>query len=125
MRKDDIDRILSEEEEIVPSAGFLSGVMGVVQREAVEPAPIPFPWRRALPGILAAIFVLSFAFVAGLATSRHGISVGSLPFTMPSSFALVLQVAQEIRVGWITLALALSLVAMKLPAVLAMRRMNF
>ncbi len=50
---DDLDKILSRDEPIVPSAGFVSRVMDAVQAEAAAPPPIPFPWRRllALPAV--------------------------------------------------------------------------
>jgi hypothetical protein len=50
---DKIDHIMSAEDELIPSSGFLASVMERVQEEAVAPAPIPFPWKRTLPGILA------------------------------------------------------------------------
>ena len=43
MRDDEIDRILSSEEGIVPSSGFTVSVMEEVMREASTPPPIPFP----------------------------------------------------------------------------------
>jgi hypothetical protein len=122
MKEDDLDRILSEEEEVVPSSGFLAAVMEAVQHEAAEPPPIPFPWRRALPGFAVAVLILVFSTVAGFATSRHGIPIGPLPFSLPSGVALVNQAAQEVRAGWIALALAVSFASMKLPALFALRR---
>jgi len=55
MRDDDLDRILSEEETIAPTARFVASVMVAVRRENATPAPLSFPWKRALPGIAAAI----------------------------------------------------------------------
>jgi hypothetical protein len=52
MTDDAIDSIFSADETIVPSPAFVSSVMQAVRREAA-PAPIPFPWGRALPGLLA------------------------------------------------------------------------
>ena len=49
---DAINRILATDEEFVPSSGFLSAAMERVREEAAMPAPIPFPWKRAVPGIL-------------------------------------------------------------------------
>lgn len=54
-----IHRILASEEPILPSSGFLAGVMERVEEESRAPAPIPFPWKRALPGILLALGVFS------------------------------------------------------------------
>ena len=58
--EDQIDRILSREEEIVPSAGFTASVMEAVRREASEPAPIPFPWKRAWPVLVLAALAITF-----------------------------------------------------------------
>ena len=55
MRDDELDRILSKEETIAPSAGFVASVMVAVRGENARPAPLSFPWKRALPGIAAAI----------------------------------------------------------------------
>jgi len=57
----EIDRILAAEDALVPSSGFLASVMERVREEAVAPAPIPFPWKRALPGAI----VIVGAFGAG------------------------------------------------------------
>jgi hypothetical protein len=55
---DTIGRILASEEALVPSSGFVSAVMGRVHEENSALAPIPFPWKRALPGmsLAAAVF---------------------------------------------------------------------
>lgn len=58
MSHDEIDRILSREQELLPSSGFSVSVMEAVRREAVEPPPIPFPWKRAVPGLLVAVAAL-------------------------------------------------------------------
>ncbi len=54
MTHDELHRILSHNDDIVPSSGFVASVMDAVRQDASAPAPIPFPWRRALPGIIAA-----------------------------------------------------------------------
>lgn len=46
-----IDRALVENDPLVPSSGFLSAVMERVQEESIAPKPIPFPWKRAMPGL--------------------------------------------------------------------------
>ena len=53
-----IKRILAAEEELIPSSGFLAATMERVRDEAAMPKPIPFPWLRALPGIVLAVAVL-------------------------------------------------------------------
>jgi hypothetical protein len=51
MKDHEIDRILAEN-EILPSSGFTASVMEAVRREATETRAIPFPWKRALPGLV-------------------------------------------------------------------------
>ena len=57
---DVIDRILEAEGELIPSSGFLAATMERVRDEAAIPKPIPFPWLRALPGIVLAVAVLGW-----------------------------------------------------------------
>jgi len=52
----DIDRILSADPVIEPSAGFASRVMGQVRQQAIE-----FPWRRFLPGAITCAAILLIA----------------------------------------------------------------
>jgi hypothetical protein len=73
MSHDEIDRILSDEEELLPSSGFASSVMDAVRREAAAPPPIPFPWKRALPGLVVAAMTLVFAaWVSVLVAQQAG-----------------------------------------------------
>jgi hypothetical protein len=61
---EEMDRALAGGGGIVPSSGFASSVMEAVRRDAEAPPPIPFPWKRALPGLIvcvAAAVVLLFA----------------------------------------------------------------
>ena len=55
MKDDDLHRILSQERQVIPSRGFVIAVMDSVRREAAAPPPIPFPWKRAWPGIGVAV----------------------------------------------------------------------
>lgn len=59
----ELDRILSHG-EILPSSGFTASVMDAVRREAAAPPPIPFPWKRALPGLIAAGVALALLIVS-------------------------------------------------------------
>ena len=58
---DSIGRILSSEEQILPSSGFLAAVMERVEEESRAPAPIPFPWKRALLAIPLVIGVVGLS----------------------------------------------------------------
>jgi hypothetical protein len=48
-----LDRILLEQDALLPSSGFAASVMDAIHQQAAAPAPIPFPWKWALPGIAA------------------------------------------------------------------------
>ncbi len=52
MSNEEIDRALGSDDTIVPSSGFASSVMEAVRRDTETPPPIPFPWKRALPGFI-------------------------------------------------------------------------
>jgi hypothetical protein len=64
MSHDRLDRILMHEDELLPSSGFLTGVMDRVREEAAAPPPIPVPWRRALPGAVLAVGVFLWALIS-------------------------------------------------------------
>ena len=63
MKPDEIERVLADEADIVPSSGFVASVMDAVTAEATAP-PLPFPWKRALP--LVAVFVALLLWLAFL-----------------------------------------------------------
>jgi hypothetical protein len=44
-----------------PSSGFTQSVMDAVREQSTAPEPIPFPWKRFLPFVLA---LLSFLVIA-------------------------------------------------------------
>src|SRR5258708_3042009 len=62
----EINSILSREDEILPSSGFTVCVMDAVRCEAGAPPPIPFPWKRALPGLVFAGLALVLILVEGV-----------------------------------------------------------
>jgi hypothetical protein len=111
MTREALDRILSSEDQIVPSSGFAASVMDAVRREAATPPPIPFPWKRALPGLVLGVVALAGLFVAGVALRA--------PATFPatSSAYSLLQLLTAARVvamkadgaGWAAVALLLTL----------------
>jgi hypothetical protein len=59
MKPEDIDRVLSNEADIVPSSGFVASVMDAVTTEATAP-PLRFPVKQVWP--LAAAFPALFAW---------------------------------------------------------------
>ncbi|MFZ0796696.1 MAG: hypothetical protein WCA13_18540 [Terriglobales bacterium] len=124
IENEEIDRILSREDEILPSSGFALSVMDAVRREAAAPPPIPFPWKRALPGLVAGGLVLALVLIAvvvailqaGKATATQ--SSMSLPFGMLPFFHGGIQSAAI----WTVLALLAALVSVKLSMRLASGR---
>jgi hypothetical protein len=116
----EMNRILSREDEILPSSGFAVSVMDAVRREAAAPPPIPFPWRRALPGLVVGGLVLALALVAGVVaivrvSKATTLSSVSLPSGMPPLF----HGGVESAAVWIVLALAAAFVSTKLSMGLA------
>ena len=112
MRHDDLDHILSKDMEILPSSGFAAAVMHAVRSEATAPPPIPFPWKRALPGLAAAGFVLASFLVSFAQFAREAAS--PQPPALPPSAALILDAAKTVGAGWVFLALLLTLVSVML-----------
>jgi hypothetical protein len=109
MHDDEMDSILSVRDEIVPSSGFTSRVMDAVRREAAEPPPIAFPWKRALPGLVVWVGALLATFVF----ARSAQSVASKPMLsgLSASVADILHSANRYGVGWILLALTIPAVS--------------
>ena len=111
---EEIDDMFSREDEILPSSGFAASVMDAVRREAAAPPPIPFPWKRALPGLAAGGLVLAFVLIAGIigiaqmsnATAQSSMS----PPAMPTFF----HGGIESAAAWTVLSLLLALVSVKL-----------
>lgn len=112
MRDDDINRILSKEQEIIPSSGFVGSVMDAIRREAAPP-PIPFPWKRAMPGLSAAGFALVWVLFAGITLFIRGTATQPLPPELLSSFTSVTGAWKTVGASWITLALVLSFASVK------------
>jgi hypothetical protein len=112
-----IDEILATDEELVPSSGFLSAVMERVQEEASAPAPIPFPWKRALPGIalVAGVFVW-----LGVELVRTG--VAAMQQVTPATVQVPPGLVQPLeQAGWVGLGLGISLASWLLTRRLAGR----
>ncbi len=72
-----LDRALGEDcESILPSQGFAEAVMAAIVSQG--PEPLRFPWKRALPGLIAGIAALA-AFA--------GVWIWVLERVPPSTFA--------------------------------------
>jgi hypothetical protein len=100
-----VDSILMTDEELVPSSGFVAAVMERVCEEAAAPPPIPFPWKRAVPGIVLAASVFGWGAVELV---RFGPpAAGGIPLALPHLSAAATQPLES--AGWVALALAASL----------------
>jgi len=119
MQDDELDRIFSKEQVILPSSGFGGCVMAAVVREASAPAPIPFPWRRALPGLVAsglalAVLVHQLRAHPAIFAARFG------PASLPSP-AQVLEIGKHFEMHWVVFALLLAFASIRLSARFAAR----
>ncbi len=116
MSRDGLDRILVNEREIAPSSGFVDSVMDSVRHEASAPPPLPFPWKHALPGVVAAILALALLWVSAPALpARHLVFRSGLSVFSPA-FSHALQSEKWVGAAWAGLALILSLVVIELSA---------
>ena len=114
MRDGDLDQILSRDDDIVPSSGFVYSVMDAVRQEAATPPAIPFPWKRAAPGLGA--WVITLVAVAIAAVRWKGVFSGT---EAASALIEVAEAAASIGTGWIVLALLLSFASVRLSMRLA------
>ena len=125
MQDDDIDRILSEQEEILPSSGFVASVMDAVRSEAAAPPPIPFPWKRALPVLALAAAAVIVTVVVGIVGMAHpGAQAPSSAVTtreMATSLLSILWPGQS-AAGWSAVGLLMAFISVKLSMRLAVGR---
>ncbi len=118
MNNDDLDRLLLEREEIVPSSGFVASVMEAVQQEAAAPAPIPFPWKWALPGLIVSV-AMAMGMIARWFYSAARVSHPAQPVATASSIETLsaslpqvhMAVTTVVALEWSALALLVSFAA--------------
>lgn len=102
-----LDRILASEEELAPSSGFAASVMDRVLQEATAPQPIPFPWKRALPGMILALAGLVWC---AMNLVQMGIAVAKSPILIRlHPAASTIRSAES--AGWMAAALGISLLS--------------
>ena len=107
MNHESIDQILANEEELIPSSGFLASVMEKVHEEATAPRPIPFPWVRALPGIILAAAVFGWGAIELV---RAGLPALSAIYITPPPLSVAILRPLE-QAGWVAGALGVSLLS--------------
>lgn len=111
MHDEELDRILSGDEGLVPSSGFTASVMDAVRSKAATPPPIPFPWTRALPIAAAALAVLPFFIIGLVRLIRDG---GNVPLS-PAQAALLATItntATSANAGWFAGVLVLTILSL-------------
>jgi hypothetical protein len=108
---DDFDGILSSEQDVVPRSAFVGNVMAAVRREALTPAPIPFPWWRIAPGLAICAIALTTFLVVAVIQFHEGEGVAG---TLPRVIVNVVENANSIGLRWIVLALVASFVPSRL-----------
>jgi hypothetical protein len=115
---DDLDRVLMEREEIAPSSGFVASVMEAVRQEAAAPAPIAFPWKWALPGLIVSVALalgLIVRWIDGGSRAGHAVDAAAVALPTENIFSMLhhVQIAASTLVAleWSVLALAVSLAA--------------
>jgi hypothetical protein len=117
----ELDRFLSET-EILPSSGFTASVMDAVRREAAAPPAIPFPWKRALPGIIAGGAMLGAVLIVTLVQLARGGPATPLPPAWDTALHSIQETTLRLGGPWIALALLVSLACMKFAALFVPRR---
>jgi hypothetical protein len=108
---DNLDRILSTDQDVVPSSAFVDNLMAAVRREASTPAPIAFPWWRVVPGFaICAVALTAFMVIAAIQIYEGAAVAGPAP----RLFVNVVETANRVGLGWIALALIASLIPTRL-----------
>ncbi len=108
--KDELDRIVSGQDEIMPSSGFLASVMEAVREEAAAPKPIPFPWMRALPVFAALAIVLALVIAGLVEVARMPVGLAQAS-TVPPVLESAAHTLGTANAGWIVFALLLTLLS--------------
>src|ERR1700722_3976959 len=76
---DNLDHILSTDQNVVPSSAFVENMMAAVRREASTPVPISFPWWRVVPGLAICGLALTAFLVIAAIRFYDGAVVGPVP----------------------------------------------
>lgn len=88
-----LDQVLLTEDQLLPSSGFAASVMDRIEAESAAPAPIPFPWKRTLPGLAALLASLYFfyrmASAAFVQIGDSSVSTGWMQWLQSSAPAAV------------------------------------
>lgn len=117
--------LASHDDVILPPSGFTDTVMAAIRNEGGAPAPIAFPWKRAIPGFFAAAGALAFLIAMLVAMFRFRAAAAvEVESARPTLEALSLNSLAHNTVTsdgvWVAISIAIPLVI-----VLLMRRLLF
>jgi hypothetical protein len=111
----DFDYALSPgSDSILPSSGFAESVMTAVAREASAPAPLAFPWKRALPGLLASGAMAIVLLVAAVVLLRSTPAAPAPASTVDLQAALAPVLHHATAALWLTVSLFISVASLLL-----------
>jgi hypothetical protein len=107
--------LLSESDALLPSSGFTDSVMAAVREEAMAPPPIPFPWKRALPG-MAAVVLAVCGFLAGLISAlSHSQASSHMSIQSFNLLPSLIHQTSATDTGYLLLALVITALSLALP----------
>jgi hypothetical protein len=117
MTNDDLDRILSSKDDDIPTSPKVTvSIMEAIRSEVAVPPLIPFPWKRALPGLVAAGVTLAGLLALVVEQLSHGAVALPLAASLPTGWAPIVW-----SIAWSALALLLSLISVTLSVGFASR----
>jgi hypothetical protein len=106
----EIGHILAGEGELLPSSGFAASVMDRVRQEAALPAPLPFPWMKAIIFILLITGAAGWSAIELVHLGVPGLSLSALSWmTKPPQHLSGDLIRALEETGWVALALGISL----------------
>jgi|HubBroStandDraft_1064217.scaffolds.fasta_scaffold165665_2 hypothetical protein len=109
----DFDYALSPgSDSILPSSGFAESVMTAVAREASAPAPLAFPWKRALPGLLASGAMAMVLLVAAVVLLRSTPAAPAPASTVDLQTVLAPVLHHPTAALWLTVSLLISVASL-------------
>jgi hypothetical protein len=107
-KHDNLDvALLATADAIQPSSGFTTSVMNAVREQALAPLPIPFPWKRTLPGAIAVVGCLAY-----LLAHPGSQPVPLVQPSLPTLASLAAAATQHPDAAWLAFSVALTLASL-------------
>jgi hypothetical protein len=122
MKPGELDRILSDDDDIVPASGLVASVMDGVRREASVPPPIPFPWGRFAGGLVAVVGLAACLAWSGVTEPLWKTMLSLTPEEWASLMKQAGDAAEQTGAAWVVAALLVTLLSTRLVTRLASPR---